>query len=202
MIQISERAQQYFYRLIEQQGDNDFGIRIAVESAGTPAARVDLSFCEISDLSGDEKTVECQGFTLYIAGDSVEWLGEGQVDFEPQRAGGQLRISAPGIRGHVPKADADLVAKVRYLIESEINPQLASHGGQVSLVEIDAENVAILEFGGGCHGCGMADVTLKQGVEKTLRKRLPEITGVRDVTEHAKGKTPYYKSHDGQSAMG
>lgn len=202
MIQISERAQHYFCRLIEQQGDDDFGIRMAVESAGTPAARVDLNFCETDDLIGDEKAVECQGFTLYVAADSVEWLEEGQVDFEPQRAGGQLRISAPGIGGHVPKADADLVAKLRYLIESEINPQLASHGGQVSLVEINAEKVAILEFGGGCHGCGMVDVTLKQGVEKTLRKRLPEISGVRDVTEHAKGKTPYYKSHDGQSAMG
>ncbi|MGB8634726.1 MAG: NfuA family Fe-S biogenesis protein [Rhodanobacteraceae bacterium] len=201
MIEVSARAQQHFRQLMEQQGNEDFGILIAVESAGTPAARVDLSFCELDDLSGDEASVACQGFTLHVASGSAEWLGEARIDFEEQRAGGQLRISAPGIRGHAPADDSDLATRARYVIESEINPQLAAHGGQVKLLRIDDDDVAVLEFGGGCHGCGMADVTLKQGVETTLRKHLPAIAGVRDATEHAKGENPYYDDKQGASAM-
>jgi Fe/S biogenesis protein NfuA len=87
------------------------------------------------------------------------------------------------------------------VLEAEINPKLASHGGRVSLLEIDAGGAVLLQFGGGCHGCGMVDVTLKQGVEKTLRERVPEITAVRDATDHADGKKPYYSKAEGKSAI-
>jgi len=78
------------------------------------------------------------------------------------------------------------------VLESEIAPQIASHGGRISLVEVAAGNIVVLRFGGGCHGCGMVDVTLKNGVEKTLRERIPEITEVRDVTDHETGEQPYF----------
>jgi Fe/S biogenesis protein NfuA len=91
---------------------------------------------------------------------------------------------------------------VRYVLDAEINPQLASHGGRVTLLEIDAQGAVLLQFGGGCHGCGMVDVTLKQGVEKTLRERVPEITAVRDATDHAVGEKPYYSKTEGESALG
>ena len=87
------------------------------------------------------------------------------------------------------------------LAVSEINPKLASHGGCVTLLEVDAEHAVVLQFGGGCHGCGMVDVTLKQGVEKTLREQVPEVTAVRDATDHSGGEKPYYSRHEGKSAM-
>ena len=90
-------------------------------------------------------------------------------------------------------ADASVVERVRHVIESEINPQLASHGGRVSLREITADGVVELQFGGGCHGCGMVDKTLRGGVEKTLKARVPEVTGVADATDHDSGSTPYYR---------
>jgi Fe/S biogenesis protein NfuA len=71
----------------------------------------------------------------------------------------------------------------------------------VSVQEVTADGVVVLRFGGGCHGCGMADVTLKQGIEKTLRSRLPEITAVRDATDHTSGHNPYYRGHQGASAV-
>jgi Fe/S biogenesis protein NfuA len=98
--------------------------------------------------------------------------------------------------------EAGLVERVRYVLEAEVNPRIAAHGGRVSLLEIDANGVVLLQFGGGCHGCGMVDVTLKHGVEKTLRERVPEITEVRDATDHAGGSNPYYSKKEGQSAMG
>ena len=80
---------------------------------------------------------------------------------------------------------------MHWLVEHEINPQLAQHKGHVSVQEVTAEGVVVLSFGGGCHGCGMADVTLKQGIEKTLLEKVPGVTAVRDATDHANGAAPY-----------
>jgi len=202
MIDISERAQAHFRKLLAQQGDEELGIRLRVTAAGTPAANCELEFCERRELTGGEWTLECEGFVFYLDGDSVRWLNDATIDFEPNPTGGQLNIRAPGIKGQVPGKDAGLVDRVQYVLEAEINPRLASHGGRVSLREIDADGVVVLQFGGGCHGCGMVDVTLKQGVEKTLRERVPEVTAVRDATDHAKGSKPYYEGPRGSSAMG
>ncbi|HEX5306488.1 MAG TPA: NfuA family Fe-S biogenesis protein [Dyella sp.] len=202
MIDISERAQQHFLKLLAQQGGDQLGIFLRVVEAGTPAANCELEFCERTDLTGTEWTIECAGFQFYVEGTSARWLDGASIDYEPNLTGGQLNIRAPGIKGKQPGADAGLIERVQYVLESEINPRLASHGGRVSLREIDADGVVMLQFGGGCHGCGMVDVTLKQGVEKTLRERVPEITAVRDATDHASGATPYYEGKRGASAMG
>ena len=80
-----------------------------------------------------------------------------------------------------------------YVLHNEINPGLAAHGGNVSLEEIFEESVAVLRFGGGCQGCGMVDVTLKDGVEKTLLEQIPQLTEVRDVTDHSVRENAYYR---------
>lgn len=201
MIDISERAQQHFLRLLSQQGVEDLSIRLRVTAPGTPAANCELEFCEAQDLAGGEWTIECAGFLFHIDGDSASWLDGATIDFEPNPTGGQLNIRAPKIKGEVPGADSSLIARVRYVLEAEINPMLASHGGRVSLLEVDADGAVLLQFGGGCHGCGMVDVTLKQGIEKTLRERVPEITAVRDATDHAGGEKPYYSKAEGKSAI-
>lgn len=201
MIDISERAQQHFLRLLDQQGVDGLGIRVRVTSPGTPAANCELEFCEPDDLAGDEWTIECAGFEFHVDGGSASWLDQASIDFEPNVTGGQLNIRAPKIKGHIPGADAGVIERVRYVLESEINPRLAAHGGRVTLLEVDAEHAVVLQFGGGCHGCGMVDVTLKQGVEKTLRERVPEITAVRDATDHAGGAKPYYSKAEGKSAL-
>lgn len=79
--------------------------------------------------------------------------------------------------------DAPLMERVEYMLQSQINPQLAGHGGRVSLMEITEDGYAILQFGGGCNGCSMVDVTLKEGIEKQLLNEFPELKGVRDLTE-------------------
>lgn len=194
MIEITERAQDYFNRLLVQQDIDGLGIRLKVSQGGTPAADCELEFCERSELNGNEWTVECSEFQMYVDGGSVKWLNDASIDFEPNATGGQLNIRAPSIKGRMPDAEAGMVERVNYVIDSEINPQVASHGGRISLLEVTSDGVVVLQFGGGCHGCGMVDVTLKQGVEKTLKKRVPEITAVRDATDHASGENPYYES--------
>jgi Fe/S biogenesis protein NfuA len=202
MIEISERAQQHFQRLLAQQGIDKLGIRLRVISPGTPAADCELEFCEPNELTGNEWTVECTGFDFHIDGDSASWLDGASIDYEPNKTGGQLNIRAPKIKGELPGVEAGLVERVRYVLEAEVNPRIAAHGGRITLLEVSADGVVVLQFGGGCHGCGMVDVTLKHGVEKTLRERVPEITEVRDATDHAGGSNPYYRKKEGQSAMG
>jgi Fe/S biogenesis protein NfuA len=191
MINITESAQAYFQRLLQSQGGDAVGIRLSAVNPGTPRADARLEFCEQGDLLGDEWAIECEGFTLYVDAPSAPFLDSANIDFAGNATGGQLTIKAPRIKGDAPQGDASLVERVQWLIESEINPQLASHRGMVALDSIDAEGVVYLRFGGGCHGCGMADVTLKQGIEKSMMEKFPEVTAVRDATDHSTGSAPY-----------
>src|SRR6185369_13295857 len=193
MIQISETAQHHFRRLLESQGGDAVGIRLSAIHPGTPRADARLEFAEHGDLLGDEWEVQCEGFILFVDAPSAKFLDGAEIDISTLPTGSQLSIRAPKIKGETPKGDASLVERVQWLLDSEINPQLVSHKGQVSLESIDADNAVYLRFGGGCHGCGMADVTLKQGIEKTMMVRIPEITAVRDATDHSTGANPYIK---------
>ncbi len=92
--------------------------------------------------------------------DSERWLEQAKIDFEKSDAGGQLTIKAPGIKGDKPDDSESLEAKIAWILQSEINPGLASHGGQVSLEMITPENEVVLRFGGGCHGCGYGQCDL------------------------------------------
>lgn len=197
MIEISKSAQRHFRKLIEAQGGDGLGIRLHVRDAGKPAADCELEFCSIDERDNDDWTVECEGFALYVDVDSARWLNDASIDYKSQPTGGELIVHAPNIRGSEPSVDSPLALRVQHLLDAEINPQLAAHGGRVQLESVSADNAVVLRFGGGCQGCGMADVTLKQGVEKTLRARFTEISAVLDATDHAAGHTPYYKGRVG-----
>lgn len=191
MINISESAQTHFRKLIEREALPGLGVRLSAIHAGTPRADVRLEFAEPGDLQGDEWAVDCEGFTIWLDAASVDYLDGAEIDYETRTTGGQLQIRAPKIKGHVPADSASLVERVRWVVENEINPQLAAHRGHVSVQEVTAEGIVVLRFGGGCHGCGMADVTLKQGIEKTLLEKVPGVTAVRDATDHETGAAPY-----------
>jgi len=198
MIEITDRAQEYFAKLIEQQEMDDIGLHIAVLNPGTPNAACDLQFHVPGQNAGNgsaepEQTIAYDCFNLYVAPGSTRWLHEAKIDFEKDEAGGQLIIKAPGIKGNKPADDAGLAERITWILESEVNPDLASHGGMVGLEQITPENDVILRFGGGCHGCGLANVTLKEGIEKTLKHNFPEINQVIDATDHSSGDNPYYK---------
>lgn len=192
VLSVSDAAQRYFRHLLKQQDAEDLAIVIAASRPGTPGADCELAFCDPSDKGADHPVMKLDGFELYIDAQSVEFLQDAVVDYDEDTTGGKLTIRAPNLRGQAPSDDASLHDRVQWLIQAEINPALANHGGFVGLVEVTEDGFAVLQFGGGCHGCGMVDVTLKDGIEKTLVERVPEINGVRDVTEHEKGENPYY----------
>ena len=128
--------------------------------------------------------------------DSLPYLEEAYIDFATDRMGGQLTIKAPNAK--VPKVspDSPMNEQINYILYSEINPGLASHGGEVKLedlIEDEAGTIAVLRFGGGCQGCSAVDMTLKDGVEKTLIERVPGLIGVRDATDHTVRENAYFK---------
>ena len=190
MIDISDSAQAHFRKLVQREAIPGLGVRLSAVQPGTAQADARLEFAEPSELAGDEWAVDCDGFTLYVAADSVAWLDDAVIDYVYQGTSAQLTIRAPKIKGQAPAESASLVERVRWVMENEVNPQLAAHGGRASVEEVSAQGVVLLRFGG-CHGCGMADVTLKQGIEKTLMARVPGVTAVRDATDHDSGQAPY-----------
>lgn len=192
-LELTPAAQRHFARLMATQGGDATGIVLSAVHPGTPRADARLAFCDAAEMSGNEWMLRCEGFTLYVDSASAPYFEQARIDYVEQAVGGQLNIRAPKLKGEPPSADAGLAEQVRYLLDTEINPQLASHGGRVALEAITDDNVALLRFGGGCHGCGMVDVTLRNGIEKTLLGKLPQLTAVRDATDHSKGTAPYMK---------
>lgn len=193
MIEITAPAVDYFRKLLAQEETPGMGLRISVVEPGTPRADCQLEFCAPGDENTTDIRTEFDGFSLFVAENSESWLDEAAIDFITDETGGQLTIKAPGLKGKAPDDDASLQERVEWVLEQHVNPQIAGHGGRISLVELTAEKEVILRFGGGCQGCGMAHVTLKQGVEKTLFEMLPELTAVRDVTDHSAGTNPYFE---------
>jgi Fe/S biogenesis protein NfuA len=91
-----------------------------------------------------------------------------------------------------PLSAEDLKIKVQRILDDMINPAVAGHGGFIRLLDV-RDNLVFLQMGGGCQGCGMADVTLKHRIETMLKEEIPQIEGVIDQTDHAEGKNPYYQ---------
>lgn len=184
----------HFSKLIEQeQGDVRLNLRINVNNPGTMRADVGIVFCPVGDEDDTDVVVNFHDFVVYVDHESIAALRDAVIDYKLSDLGGQLSVKAPHIRGVAPDKNAPLAERVKYLIDNEINPGLASHRGFVTLVDIVDNKKVILRFGGGCHGCSMSDVTLKSGIEKTLLQHCPEIVAVEDATEHSLGANPFYR---------
>jgi len=192
MISISDTAQAHFCELLSNQPENT-AIRVFVVNPGTPNAECGVSYCPPEAFEESDKKFEYNGFDAVVDEQSVGYLEEAEIDYVTDKMGSQLTLKAPNAKMRKVNDDAPLVDRVDYFIQSDINPKLASHGGQVTLMEITDDGVAILQFGGGCNGCSMVEVTLKEGIEKEMLEIFAgELNAVRDMTEHQSGDHSYY----------
>lgn len=191
-IALSESAQEYLSGLLATQDDDVKGIRVFISEPGTPRAETCIAYCREADIADDAIVREYQGFSAYFDAASWPFLDAAKIDYAKDRMGGQLTIKAPNSKMPRVNADSPLEDRINYLLYTEVNPSLAAHGGEVTLMLVDEENYAVLQFGGGCQGCSAVDMTLKGGVEKTLLEHLPELAGVRDVTDHSNKSNAYY----------
>jgi Fe/S biogenesis protein NfuA len=191
MVTITESAQEYLAELLSKQ-DDALGVRVFINQPGTPRAETCIAYCREGDLQEEDDTEVLEKFTVWFDARSLPFLEDALVDYSKDRMGGQLTIKAPNAKLPQVSEDSSLEDRVNYVLYNEVNPALASHGGEVSLIEITDEMVAILQFGGGCQGCSAVDETLKGGVEKTLLEQVPQLQGVRDTTDHTDTSQAYY----------
>jgi Fe/S biogenesis protein NfuA len=194
MIEVTPAAENFLADLVERQDAHHLAIQVEVNDGGTPHAQISMSFMEMDQVGGEHTAISTrnEALRLYAHAAQDNFLDGARMDFRENDTGGTIVVDAPNL--HVPNVNGDspLEDRVNYILASEVNPGLRSHGGMVSLVEIVDGNTAILQFGGGCQGCGMVDVTLKQGVERTLVEKVPELIAVRDVTDHSDRSNAYY----------
>ena len=193
IIKITKTAEDYLAKLIEEKNESDTAVRIFISDPGTPNAETCLAYCKPDDLTPSDVLISLPKLSVYIEERSIPFLKDAEVNFDTDNFGGQLTIKSPNSRLPNISSDSPLEDRVNYVIYNEINPMLETHGGVVSLMEITDDKYAVLQFGGGCQGCGMVDVTLKDGIEKTLLDTLPELSGIKDMTDHSIDDHAYYK---------
>ncbi len=191
MVTITESAQGYLAELLAKQGDDVLGVRMFITNPGTSRAETCIAYCREGDINEEDDSVEFTAFKAFYEKRSLPFLKDAIVDYAKDRMGGQLTIKAPNAKMPQVSADSPLEDHINYILYNEVNPSLAAHGGEVSLEKITDDKVAILKFGGGCQGCSMVDVTLKEGVEKTLLEKVHGLAGVRDVTDHTDKSDAY-----------
>lgn len=191
MLNITDSAKDYLIGLLAKQNVEGMSVRVFITQPGTPYAETCLAYCRPEEINSNDEIMDLDDLRVYLDKQSVLYMEDAKIDFAKDKMGGQLTIKAPNAKMPKVSSDSPLEDQISYILYNEINPGLASHGGEVKLVEVTDELVAILEFGGGCQGCSAVDVTLKEGIEKTLLTKLPQLAGVRDVTDHTQGDNAY-----------
>ena len=190
---ITPSAETYLQDLLSSQDDDTCGIKIFVSEPGTPRAETCIAYAKDDENLSEFLPIDEFGFNLFLEEKSLDFLKDAVVDYSPDKFGGTLTIKAPNAKLPQINENATIEDKINYVLYSEVNPGLAAHGGEVSLIEVIDEETAILQFGGGCQGCGMVDLTLKDGVEKTLLEQIDGLKSVKDVTDHSYRENAYYK---------
>ena len=192
IINITKSAEEYLAKLIQDKNETDLSIRIFISDPGTPKAETCLAYCKPDEAMPDDMIINLDLINVNLEKRSLPFLKDAEVNFDNDTFGGQLTIKAPNAGVPNISKDSPVEDRINYVIYNEINPMLESHGGEVSLIEFNDHGEAVLQFGGGCQGCGMVDVTLKDGIEKTLVEQIPEVTGVKDTTDHSIDDNAYY----------
>ncbi len=165
-------------------------VRVTVLEDSPGAFRYTLRWVPESEREAGDRVVDADGALLYVDEESAPRLQGATLDFVDGIQGAGFTFENPN---KPPLLNDPLAARVHALIEERVAPGVASHGGQVTLLDVRDGKIYV-RLGGGCQGCGMVDVTLKQGIEAMLRAEIPEITEVLDTTDHAAGTNPYYSS--------
>ncbi len=158
--------------------------------AAEDASRHSPLAAELLGIAGVESVLLSENVVTVTAAHAVDWpaLGIGHLIRKHLRAAAP--IIEPAYFQNLP-SEGDLKWAIGDLLEREINPAVGQHGGWVELIDVKKNNV-YLRLGGGCQGCGAADVTLKQGIERAIRDLAPGVGEILDTTDHASGRNPYY----------
>lgn len=191
-LNVTERAQDVVRSFIEQSGGELKALKIVSNPNGPQGPQFELSLVSEADKGENDVSVEVGDFSVYAAAETAQRLDGATVDFveRANESGFEIRPPKPGPRVEgAPKGE--LADKIKEVLEEQVNPAVSAHGGEIVLVDVKGTEIFI-EMSGGCKGCALSRMTLKQGVERMVRQAIPEITAVHDVTDHGSGENPFY----------
>lgn len=188
MITIEETAKDKIRSMLEHEHKGDSALRIRITGRSSTGYQHKLSLVEPGFEKPDDLISESEGIRILVDPKTAKSIEGAKIEFVDDLYGGGFKVNNP----NQPSWSNELEQQVQELIDNQIAPSLAMHGGHLDLLEV-RDGKAFVHFGGGCQGCGMADVTLKQGVEKLIKDTVPGITAVIDSTDHAQGENPYYQ---------
>jgi Fe/S biogenesis protein NfuA len=188
MIDFTDAARQKVREYMDMAEGANLGVRVVAHRQGKHHFRYELSLVMDGETSDDDVIVDQDAFKVYMDPKSAGFLDGTTVDFVTDMRGSGFLFNNPQAE---VTWDDPLAQKVQNVIDERIAPSLAGHGGWVELLGVDGD-AAIIQFGGGCQGCGMSQVTLKEGIEAAILQEVPEIKRVLDDTDHASGANPYY----------
>ncbi|MEX0843583.1 MAG: NifU family protein [Gemmatimonadota bacterium] len=193
MLTFTDRAQEMVRNFISQSDGELQSLRIQVEGGSPLAPAFELTLVATADRDPDDLSVDGGGFEVFIDPRSAERLEGATVDFVERvnERGFEIRPVAGANGAAAPTGE--LAERVQAVLEQQVNPQIASHGGRIDLVGVEGTEV-LMEMSGGCQGCAMSRMTLRQGVERMIREAIPEVTAIHDVTDHSAGDNPYFQA--------
>lgn len=193
-LNFTDKARDMVLSFMDQEDDGPQALRIAVD--GSPfAPNYELTLVEAASRQKSDVEVPAGDFAVLVDEASVERLDGASVDFVEtlQESGFQITPDPDAVKAAVEAAapNGELADRVRQVLDTEINPAVAAHGGAINLVDVQGTEVFI-EMAGGCQGCAMSRMTLRQGVERMVSQAVPEVTAIHDVTDHMSGENPYF----------
>jgi Fe/S biogenesis protein NfuA len=191
VVTFTEGAKAHVVAFLAEESE-PLAVRIEVLDSSPLAPRYDLALIEESEKEADDQVYQQGEFEVVVPRSSVDLLEGATVDWVESMQGSGFKVENPNI---VPigegAASGPVADRVKHVIEMQVNPAIASHGGSVNLIEV-RDDVVYLEMMGGCQGCGMAAVTLAEGIRRIIMESVPEVRDIVDVTNHEAGVNPYY----------
>jgi Fe/S biogenesis protein NfuA len=207
VVNFTDAARDKVVELMQSKGYLESGaLRISVKNPGFGAPDYGMALEESGAPGPDDTVIQALGFRVLVNAASLPQVNGATVDFFDQLLQRGFKVEPPPMPAPAPlgpRPDLDLsnptVATIQAVIEGQVNPGIASHGGRATLIDVK-DDVVYVELGGGCQGCSMASVTLKQGVEQMIKQAVPQIRQVVDTTDHAGGSNPYFSGGKGGAA--
>ena len=197
MLIFTDRAKDVVRSFLDQSGGELEALRISTQPGSPVAPRFELTLVGLEERGENEEQLDAGGFPVLVQETDVKRLDGATVDYVERvnESGFEVRPVSNGAGSEKPSApsepDGPLAQKVREVLDAQVNPAIAAHGGVITLVDVKGDEVFV-QMGGGCQGCAMSRMTLRQGVERMLREAVPELSAVHDVTDHDSGENPYF----------
>ena len=186
LIQLTPIAKERVKSIIDSEDLEVEGLRVSITGRTTNTFEYSLGL-EV-ELHPDDVVIDLGDLKVLVDSQSMDSLKGSIIDYVEDLNASGFRVDNP----NQPTWDDSRAQKIQELIDTRINPSVASHGGNIQLLDVTEDSVYV-HMGGGCQGCGQAAATLKQGVQAMIQEEFPEIVNVIDTTDHAAGTNPYYQ---------